>query len=122
MTGCGGGDDDMDGLVEFAPRADELLAGVVGTTHLALASATVPAVATAATLQVGPSVTGTNTVSGPSISYFNDTTGTIQVQVEPSFYDAYLNSSVDMSLHEFYMDQSGAVGGSTTEKIEQFGT
>lgn len=107
---------------QYAPAGDEILPGSVGTTQLALASATDTAVAkaafTAATLASG--APGDVTVTAVSLSYTNDTAATLSVQVEASFYDGYLTNPGAITTKQIYLQQTGAVEGSENPVIQQF--
>jgi hypothetical protein len=107
---------------QYAPMGEEILPGSVGTTQLALASATTTAVARSsfATANLAGGAPGDVTTTGVSLTYVNDTGGTISVQVEFSFYDAYLAGAGFISAKEMYLDQTGAVEGDEEARIEQF--
>lgn len=111
-----------DYATQYAPMGDEILPGSVGTTQLALASATDTLVAkssfSAATLAGG--APGDVTVTACSLSYTNDTDATISVQIEASFFDAYLTNPGAITTKRLFLEQTGAVEGNESPLIEQF--
>lgn len=60
---------------------------------------------------------GDKTTVGHNLSYVNDTTSTIEVQVEWSCYQVYCYDSGNITASDIKMDQTGAVGGSTSEIV-----
>lgn len=99
------------------PWLQDLLSMITPTAWIGIDAATSALTATATAL----TATGlSQTTSGPTLSYTNDTGAAIAVQVEPSFYDGFCSALALSTVQQFFMDQTGAVGGSTTEILFDF--
>jgi hypothetical protein len=94
---------------------------LAGTGAIATAAAT-STVAAKATGNVNLSGGAPGDVTGTicSASYLNDTGATITVQVETSYYDAYLTADGLMTAKELQMVQTGAAEGAETAVFETF--
>ncbi len=99
LAACGGGDDAVEGQ-QLQPSA-----------------ATVATVSKLNFARAGLSSTVDITTDANTLFYTNDTSGTISVQVEFSCAQIYLYVWSDMSVHQVWLAQTGAVGGSTDDVI-----
>lgn len=107
--------------IKFGPLS--AVAGIT-TRRLGANSATVVAVARAAYAEavLSGGAPGDVTVTMCTLSYVNDTAAAVPIQVETSFYDAYLTNDPNITAKELLFTQTGAVEGAETALVEQFGS
>lgn len=84
---------------------------------------TTPAVARAgyAEASLSGGAPGDVTVTMCSLAHVNNTARPVQVQVDVSFYDAYLTNDPAITVKELFLDQTGATEGNEVSLVERFG-
>lgn len=93
--------------------------GLVDTAQMKTDSATVVAVSKVTSTTASNASSSDVTVTANSLSYTNTTSATIAIQVELSCFQVYMYAWSFMTVHEIWIDQTGAVGGSTHETFAQ---
>lgn len=102
---------------QYAPMGEEILPGSVGTTQLALASATSVLISRNAFFAASNASSSDVTTDGHTLTFINDIGDDVEVELEWSCGQVYMYNPAAITTRQVWFAQTGAIGGATNDVI-----